>query len=190
MRLLRLVPAALAAGIALPASAAVDHYTVDPNHTYPSFKAPHKGISFWRGKFNKTSGTVTLDRAAKTGTVDIAIDPSSIDFGHDKMNEHAMSDEFFDVAKYPTITYSGKIAFAGDAPQKVDGNLTLHGVTRPVTLQFGSFKCIQHPVLKREVCGADVSAAFNRADFGMTKSAEGDGGLVEIQIQVEALKDS
>ncbi|HKY92395.1 MAG TPA: YceI family protein [Nevskiaceae bacterium] len=189
MRLLRLAPAALAAAIAVPATAAVEHYTIDPGHTYPSFKAPHKGISFWRGKFNTSSGKVTLDRAAKTGTVDIAIDASSLDFGHEKMNEHARSEDFFDVAKYPTITYAGTIVFEGDAPAAVDGKLTLHGVTRPVQLKIESFKCILHPMLKREVCGADASGTFNRADFGMTKAAEGEGGHVELGIQVEAVKD-
>jgi polyisoprenoid-binding protein YceI len=189
MRLLRLVPAAVAVGIALPAAAAIENYTIEPNHTYPSFKAPHLGISFWRGKFTKTSGKVTLDRAAKTGTVDVTIDPSTIDFGLGRMNDAAKSAEFFDVAKYPTITYSGKIVFDGDTPDTVQGNLTLHGVTKPVTLEFESFKCITHPMLKREVCGADVSGEFNRADFGMTKSADGEAGHVELEIQVEALKD-
>jgi polyisoprenoid-binding protein YceI len=191
MRCIRLAPALLAAGlVAGPAIAAPEHYTIDPAHTYPSFKAPHKALSFWRGKFNKSSGTVALDREGKTGTVDITIDAASIDFGHDKMNEHAMSDEFFNTAKYPTITYKGKLKFSGDTPNEVDGEMTLLGVTRPMKLEITHFKCMPHPMLKREVCGADAEGEFNRADFGMTKAADGDFGKTRIEIQVEAIKDN
>ena len=189
MRLTCLASALLAAGFAGSALAAPVNYTIEPGHTYPSFKAAHMGISFWRGKFNKSSGKVVLDREAKTGTVDIAIDAASVDFGHDKMNEHAMNEDFFNVTKYPTITYKGKIKFDGSEPGAVEGELTLLGVTKPVKLEIESFKCIQHPFFKKEVCGADAEGEFNRADFGMTKAADGELGKVKIQIQVEALKD-
>lgn len=189
MRRTAFVSALLAAGLSASALAAPVKYIIEPGHTYPSFKAPHMGISFWRGKFNKSSGAVTLDREAKSGTVDIVIDAASVDFGHDKMNEHAMNEDFFNVPQYPTITYKGKIKFEGDEPDQVDGELTLLGVTKPVKLDIKSFKCIQHPMLKREVCGADAKGEFNRADFGMKKAADGALGKVEVQIQVEALKD-
>jgi len=171
------------------AAAAPVAYTIESGHTYPSFEAPHMGISWWRGKFNKTSGSVSLDNAAKTGTVDISIDAASIDFGHDKMNEHAKGDDFFNVAKYPTITYKGTIKYEDGKPGAVDGQLTLLGVTKPVKLDIESFKCIPHPMLKKEVCGADAEGDFNRADFGMTKYADGDAGKVKLRIQVEALKN-
>ena len=164
-------------------------YTIDPNHTYPSFEAPHMGISWFRGKFNHTEGKVTLDKDAKTGTVDILVDANSIDFGHDKMNEAAKSDEFFHAAKFPQIVYKGPIVFAGDMPAQVDGQLTLLGVSKPVKLKINSFKCVTHPMLKKEVCGADAEADFNRADFGMTRGADGAAGAVKLRIQVEARKD-
>jgi len=179
--------------VAFSASAALDHYTIDPTHTYPSFQAPHiGGISFWRGKFDKSSGTVSLDREAKTGSIEIVIDTTSIDFGLDKLNEHARSPDFFDVAKYPTATYkSTKIIFEGDKPVAVEGDLTLHGVTKAVPLKLNSFACITHPFLKKEVCGADASAELDRGDFGISY---GIGkaiptGKVTLQIQVEAIKD-
>jgi polyisoprenoid-binding protein YceI len=180
--------------LAVNAGAAVDHYTIDPNHTYPSFKAAHMAaISYWRGKFDRSSGTVTLDRAAKTGSMEITIDTTSIDFGLDKMNTHAKSDEFFDVEKYPTAVYKGtRMDFDGDTPVAVHGTLTLHGVTRPVDLKIASFKCIPHPVFKREVCGADASAEIDRTEFGMGRGVP-DGvptGKVGIEIQVEAIKDA
>jgi polyisoprenoid-binding protein YceI len=159
----------LAALLAISATSAfADTYNIEPNHTYPSFEADHMGISVWRGKFTKTSGTVNLDRAAKNGTVDITIDANSIDFGHAKLNEHAKTKDMFNVAQFPTITYKGKsVKFDGDKPVAVEGDLTMLGVTKPVTLIIDKFKCIQHPMLKREVCGADATAEFKRTDFGL-----------------------
>lgn len=171
-------------------SAFAQTYTIDPSHTYPSFEADHMGISVWRGKFDKTSGNVVLDRAAKTGSLDIVIDATSIDFGHAKMNEHAKSKDLFNVERFPTATYKSKsIKFDGDKPVSVDGELTLLGVTKPVTLTINKFKCIQHPMLKREVCGADVSADFKRSDFGLTYGMNyGFSPDVKLAIQVEAVK--
>jgi polyisoprenoid-binding protein YceI len=181
---------ALAAAAGATAAFAADTYSIDPNHTYPSFEADHfGGLSVWRGKFDKTSGTVTLDRAAKTGSLDITINADSLDFGHEKMNGHAKSADMFDVAKFPTVTYkASKIKFNGDKPAEVDGELTLHGVTKPVKLTINQFKCIQHPMLKREVCGADASGTFNRADFGVGYGTQmGFNPEVKLAIQVEAI---
>jgi polyisoprenoid-binding protein YceI len=182
--------ALLAVAFASSAAFAADTYKIDSNHTYPSFEADHfGGLSTWRGKFDKTEGTIVVDRANKSGNVDITIDATSLDFGHAKMNDHAKSPDMFDVAKYPNATYKGKIVFKGDAPSTVDGELTLHGVTKPVTLHINSFKCIQHPMLKREVCGADASATFNRADFGVDYGVKmGFKPEVKLAIQVEAVK--
>lgn len=180
--------------LAFDANAAVEHYTIDPNHTYPSFQAPHiAGISFWRGKFDRSSGTVTLDRAARTGSVDITVDTTSIDFGLEKLNVHVKSADMFDVEKYPTATYhSDSIDFQGDTPVGVRGNLTLHGVTKPVYLKIDSFKCIMHPMLKRELCGADATAELDRTEFGIGYGVPQmiPTGKVTLAIQVEALKDA
>jgi polyisoprenoid-binding protein YceI len=180
------------AAIATSASVfAADTYTIEPNHTYPSFEADHfGGLSTWRGKFTKSSGSITLDRAAKSGSVDITIDPGSIDFGNAKLNEHVMSEEMFDVAKYPKATYkASSIQFKGDKPAVVNGELTLHGVTRPVKLVIDSFKCMPHPMFKREVCGANAVATFSRSDFGIDYGTRmGFSPEVKLAIQVEALK--
>ena len=192
MKLNRIAAAALLAALSAPAFADVEHYTVDPDLTYASFEAPHiQAISIWRGKFDHTqSGTVTLDRKAHTGTVDIVIDTTSIDFGMEKMNKHAKSADFFDVEKYPTAEYKADtIKFDGDTPVEVDGQLTLHGVTKPVALKINSFKCIIHPMLKVQVCGADASAQFDRSDFGIAYAVPMTGGQVKLQIQVEAKLD-
>ena len=170
------------------ATAATEQFNIDPDHTYPSLEMSHMGVSIWRGKFNKTTGKVSLDRAAKNGSAEIVIDASSIDFGHDKMKEFALTEDWLNVKKFPTLTYKGKLQFTGDTATAMDGELTLLGVTRPVRLKLNSFKCIVHPYFKKEVCGADAEADLNRADFGMSKYSEGEAGKIHLRIQVEAIK--
>lgn len=180
--------AVLFATLSLPATAA-DSYTIDAAHTFPSLEFSHMGISVWRGKFNKTTGKVALDRAAKTGSVDITTDIASIDFGHDEMNKHALKPDWLNAEKFPTMTYKGPIKFEGDKPVSVAGELTLRGVTQPVVLRINSFKCMPHPMLKREVCGADAEGELNRADFGMSQYTDNGMGKIKLRVQVEALKD-
>jgi len=165
-------------------------YAIDPTHTYPSLEFSHMGISVWRGKFDKTSGSIIIDREAKTGSVDVAIDPASINFGLQAMDDKARSDDFFNVEKFPTATYKGKLQFNGDKPSAVDGEITIMGVKKPVRLTINSFNCIAHPVLKKEICGADAEADLNWSEFGMkmSKYGEGDAGKVHLRIQVEGIK--
>jgi polyisoprenoid-binding protein YceI len=173
------------------ASAASSTYTVDPDHTHPSFEVDHfGGISTWRGTFKSTSGTIALDTAAKTGTVDVVIQTATVDFAHDKLNAHVSSPEMLDVAKFPTAEYKGKfVEFANGVPKTVEGDLTLHGVTKPVKLTINSFKCFENPILKKYVCGADATGTFNRADFGVSYGQQyGFKQDVLLRIQVEGIK--
>ncbi|HEU4850703.1 MAG TPA: YceI family protein [Telluria sp.] len=184
----KILAAALSAVLSTGAVAA-DVYMIDPGHTYPSIEVDHKGISVLRGKFNKTEGTITLDRAARTGTMDITIDAASVDFGHDRLNAHIKTADMLDVEKFPTAVYKGKsMTFNGDVPATVDGELTLHGVTRPLKLTINKFKCIMNTQMKREVCGADASAEFNRTDFGISFGVPTHAPTVRLQIEVEAIK--
>jgi len=185
-----MLPAALLAVVAGSALAQPVTYQVDPAHTYPSFEADHfGGVSVWRGKFDRTSGSITVDKEAGTGTVDITVDTSSIDFGMPKLNEHVKSAEMFDVAKYPTATYKGKLTdFKNGVPTKVEGEFTLHGVTRPLTLTVKSFKCKTYPDNK-EHCGADVHGMLNRADYGISYGEKyGFKMDVPLAIQVEGVR--
>jgi polyisoprenoid-binding protein YceI len=191
MRIATILSGACLAVTTLDASAAPGKYTVDPAHTYPSFTADHMGgLSSWRGKFRATAGSVTLDREGQGGTVDIVVDVNSIDFGHDKLNEHAKSAEMFDVAKFPNATYQGKLAkFVKGSPTEVVGTLTLHGVAKPLTLKIDSFLCKPHPMAKKEICGANAHGTFNRADFGVSYGkAFGFKMDVRLDIQIEALR--
>lgn len=173
-------------GTALAAPAT---YKIDPNHTAPAFEADHMGgLSILRGKFSKSSGTVVLDKEAGSGTVDLIIDTTSIDFGHEKLEQHVRSPEMFDVEKFPTATYKGKLVkFKNGAPTEVEGELTLHGVTKPVTLKINQFLCKKHPMNGKEVCGADASATIDRSAFGIDYGkAYGFRQDVKLLISVEA----
>lgn len=190
------LPAALAVltGTALlagTAMAAPVTYKIDPAHTYPSFEADHMGgLSVWRGKFDSSSGTVVYDKEAGTGSVDVTVDTSSIDFGHAKLNEHAKTHDMFDVEKYPTATYKGTLAgFKDGAPTEVKGELTLHGVTKPVTLKIDKFLCKTNPMSKKEVCGADATTMINRGDFGIDYGKQlGFKMETKLSIQIEAVR--
>jgi polyisoprenoid-binding protein YceI len=173
------------------ALAAPVKYTIDPSHTFPSFEADHLGgLSIWRGKFNSSSGSIVLDREAKTGSIEVKIDMASVDFGFDKMNGHAKSPDILDVEKFPTATYTGKLVnFKDGAPTEAEGTLTMHGVTKPVKLSIDKFLCKQHPMNKKDVCGADASGKLNREDFGISYGKQlGFNMDVNLKIQVEGVK--
>jgi polyisoprenoid-binding protein YceI len=148
------------------------------------------GLSVWRGKFTKSSGKIVLDRQAKAGgSVEISIDASTVDFGHAKMNEKARGDEIFNVAKFPTITYkSTALKYEGDKLVAVEGEMTMLGITKPLSLTLTHFKCLIHPLHKREVCGADAHGRFDRSDFGMNIGLPRFSPEIKLAIQVEGMK--
>jgi polyisoprenoid-binding protein YceI len=176
----------MAALVSAGAFAAPVTYVLDPSHTFPSFEADHfGGLSVWRGKFNSNSGKVVYDKEAKAGSIEVTVNMSSVNFGVPKLDEHARSAEIFDVAKYPSATYSGKFTkFSGASPTEAQGTLTLHGVTKPVTLTINSFLCKPNPMTKKEVCGADASGTFNRSDFGVN-FGENYGFKMDVKLQIQ-----
>lgn len=184
------VIAAIAAStLTLPAFAA-DAYTVDPNHTFASYEVMHLGFSTQRGRFGKSSGRILLDRAARTGSVDIAMDPATVSIGNPKLEDHLRSEDFFDVARHPAITFkSTNLKFNSDTLVAVEGDLTLRGVTRPVTLNVSAFRCAPHPLVKKDACGADASVTVKRSDFGIKYAIPAVSDDVRILISVEAIKD-
>jgi len=183
------IAAALAMSAIGTATAASRTYEIDPSHTYPSFEADHMGMSLWRGKFNKTSGALVLDSEAGKGSVDVQIDLDSIDYGQDGLNAWARGKEFFDTAQFPKATYRGELkGFKDGKPTEVVGALTMHGVTRPVTLKINSFNCRAHPMFKRDWCGADAIGTFNREEFGLTAGKDwGFDMNITLRIQAEAV---
>jgi polyisoprenoid-binding protein YceI len=171
-------------------------YRIDPNHTHPLVEIDHFGLSTWRGLFRSSSGTLTLDRERGGGRVEVTVDVASIDFGHDKLNQIAQAQKIgdwngLDVEHFPTASYRGNLTgFVHGEPTRVEGELTLHGVTRPLTLRIDSFKCLaEHPLTRRAVCGADATGQFNRADFGVNSGVQfGFRQEVTLRIQVEAIR--
>ena len=185
----KLSAALILAAVAAPALAAPETYAVDGTHTFPRFSYSHFGYSTQLSRFNKTTGTVVLDKAARTGAVDIVIDTKSVDTGYATFDEHIQGEDFLDTARYPTATFkSTKVVFDGDKPAKVEGNLTLKGVTRPVTLTVSDFKAAPHPMLKKDAIGANGWTTVKRSEFNAGKYAPNVGDDVRIDIAIEAIR--
>ena len=164
-------------------------YVLDSSHSFAHFGYTHLGLSTQVHKFDKTTGTVVLDKAAKTGSVDVTIDMKSVSTGSTVFNSHIQGEDFLSTEKFPTATFkSTKVNFAGDKLATVDGMLTIKGVTKPVTLTVTGFVNTQHPLNKKEVVGADASVTIKRSDFGAGKYAPAVSDELLITVSVEALK--
>ena len=184
----RLVLAAALAAISVAAQAAPVTYTIDNSHTYPHFTYNHLGFSNQTHKFDKTSGTVVLDRVAKSGSVDVTIDAASVNTGYALFNEHLQGADFFDTTVYPTLTFkSSTMSFKGDQPVSVAGDLTIKGVTKPVTLKITHFKCQPHPMLKVDACGANATTQVKRSEFNMGKNVPYVSDEVTLTLAIEAV---
>jgi len=185
----KLITLAIAATLSTAAFAAPETYTIEGTHTFPRFEYSHFGYSTQLSRFDKTTGAITLDKAAKTGAVDVTIDATSVNTGYPLFNQHIQGEDFFDTAKYPTITYkSTRVNFDGDKPATIEGNLTVKGITKPVTLTVTSFHCMPHPMLKKDACGANATATIKRSEFNAGKYAPYVGDDVKLTIAVEAYK--
>jgi polyisoprenoid-binding protein YceI len=183
------VSVAVSAVFSSAAFAAADTYGFDPNHTFARFSYSHMGLSTQESKFDKVMGTATWDKAAKTGSVDVTIDMKSVDTGSTLFNGHIQGADFLDTADFPTATFkSTKVVFDGDVPTSIEGNLTIKGVTKPVTLTVTHFKNMEHPMMKKDAIGADAVTHIKRSEFNAGKYAPLVGDDVTITISLEALK--
>ena len=188
---------ALVAALPICAAAAPENYTLDPYHTYPTFMVEHWGLSMMHGQFDRTTGKFSFDRAAKTGSVELSIATASLTTGDNvkgerprARDEHLRSGDFFNVAEFPTMTFkSSKTVFGGELPTAVEGNLTLLGVTKPVTLTFERFKCGTNPFSKKDRCGGNAVGKIKRSDFGMKYAIPAVGDEITLNIEFEGDKD-
>jgi polyisoprenoid-binding protein YceI len=182
------IAASLAAASAAHAQSAT--YAIEPTHTFVTFEVLHFGTSTNRGRFDKKEGTVTFDRAGKSGKVEISIDAGSVNTGTGPFDKHLQGKDFFNAAEFPKVTFVGdKFNFNGDKVSEVMGTLTLLGKSGPVTLKATNFNCYNSPMLKREVCGGDFETTIDRTQWGMTYATQpGQPGNVKLVIQVEAVK--
>ncbi len=187
-----------ALGFALPlvAAAAPEAYELDPTHTYPHFSVDHLGVSTMWGRFDKSSGRFVIDRAAKTGSVEIVVETASINTGdYEKGNrprsrdEHLRNADFFNVAEFPRMTFkSTAVKFSGDAPSEIQGELTLLGATKPLTLKVERWVCKDHPFSKKPMCGGNASGAIKRSDFGMKYGIPAVGDELKLYIEFEGYR--
>ena len=182
--------AATSATLSLSALAAPETYVMDANHTFAKFEYSHFGYSLQQSRFDKTSGKFTIDRAAKTASVDVSIDAKSVNTGSELFNGHLKGDGFFEADKFPAITYkSTGVKFDGDKPATIEGNLTIKGITKPVTLAITNFACMPHPMSKKDACGANATAKLKRSDFNLGKYVPNVGDEVTLSISVEGSKE-
>ncbi|MFM7226752.1 MAG: YceI family protein [Betaproteobacteria bacterium] len=184
-----IVSLALSSAVISPVLAAPATYGVEPNHTFPRFSYSHLGFSTQQSRFDKTTGTVVFDKEGKTGSVDITIDTRSVNTGSALFNQHIQAEDFLDTAKYPAVTFkSSKVVFEGDKPVSIEGDLTMKGVTKRVTLTVTRFLAAPHPIQKKDTIGADAYTIVKRTDFNMGKYAPAVSDEVRIDIAIEALK--
>jgi polyisoprenoid-binding protein YceI len=177
----------LTSSLATATYAAPASYTVDSSHTFPSFSINHLGFSVQHGRFDNTTGHVTLDTDAKKGSIDVAIDVGSLNTGWKERDDHLKSKDFFNAEKFPTMTFkSSELTFEGDKLTRAKGELTLLGVTKPVELAVTHFHCGQNPISKKDGCGANAAATIKRSDFGMAAYVPAVGDEVTLSIQIEA----
>ena len=180
----------LASLLVVPVMANAASYKIDSAHTYPNFTVSHLGFSTMYGQFAKTTGTLEMD-LGKSGSVDIKIDAASIYTGFEKRDKHLRSPDFFNVAEFPEITFkSTNVKFSGKSKAKLMGNLTIMGVTKPISLDVSSIKCGKHPFNPKitEVCGFDAHGSVKRSDFGMKYGLPAIGDEITINLEVEATR--
>ncbi|MFM2107776.1 MAG: hypothetical protein RLZZ513_844 [Pseudomonadota bacterium] len=179
----------LSTAVGTPAFAAPATYGVEPNHTFPRFSYTHLGFTTQLSRFDKTTGTVVYDKEGRAGSVDITIDTRSVSTGSALFNQHIQGEDFLDTAQHPSVTFkSTKVNFDGDKPVSIEGDLTMKGITKRVTLTVTRFVAAPHPIQKKDTIGADAYTIVKRTDFNMGKYAPAVSDEVRIDIAIEALK--
>ena len=179
---------ALAALAALNAAAQTETYRIDPNHTFEMYEINHFGFSIQRGRFYRTEGTIQLDLPAHRGSVEVTVDTRSVSTGVPKLDQNLQSEDFFNSAQFPQMTFkSSQLAFDGDNLVSATGDLTIRGVTRPVTFKANFFHCGVHALTRKNACGADLEAHIKRSDFGIKYGLPGIGDDVTLRVNTEAI---
>lgn len=180
---------ALALALAASDARAADNFAVDPIHSFISFKVKHLNVSSAHGRFNSFQGEIVIDSANPTGSrLSISINPDSIDTANVGRDRHLKGPDFFDAKRYATITYQSKsMKKVGDNEWEIEGDLTLHGVTKPLTTKVTSTGPVDNPRGGR-IVGLETSFSFKRSDFGMTNMVGMIGDEVKIDANLEAIK--
>ena len=188
---------ALALALPLAATAAPENYTLDPLHTYPHFAVEHFGVSMLWGRFDRSSGKFMIDREAKKGSLELAVETATVSTGDNNrgsrprtLDEHLRTADFFNVAEFPRMTFkAADVKFVGDNPAEIAGELTLLGVTKPLTLKIERWVCKDNPFTKKPMCGGNASGVLKRTDFGMKYVVPAVSDEVRIYVSFEGYKD-
>ena len=189
MTSLKQLSAALAlTTLATLAAAAPQTYAIDSSHTFPRFSYSHFGYSTQLSSFSNTQGKVVFDAEARTGSVEVDIDMKSVNTGFADFNGHLQGEDFLDTARFPKATFkSTRVVFEGDKPKAIEGQLTIKGVTKPVTLTVTSFQAMPHPMVKKPAIGANAFTQIKRSEFNAGKYVPYVGDDVRIDIASEAV---
>jgi polyisoprenoid-binding protein YceI len=175
--------------LVLPLAAAAETYSLDSMHSMPAFTLRHLNLSSFRGRFEKSTGTIEFDPVRRSGSADIVIDIDSVSTGVPMLDQFLTSAKFFDVARFPTATFkSSSFKFSGERLVAVSGDLSLHGITKPVVLEVVYLSCREHPLLSVPSCGADAVVTLKRSEYGLDAFLGNDSDEVKVEIAVEALK--
>ena len=187
MRLLLIIIGSL---LSTTVVAETEYYTIDSKHTFPHFAIDHMGFSTLYGRFNLTTGKIIIDRENNNGSIDIKIAAVSINTGHNKRDQHLRSPDFLNVMEFPNIFYQSRnINFIGDDGAKIEGDLTILGVTQSVPLKVKRIRCGKNPVNKKETCGFEATAEIKRSDFGNNFVRPNIGDNMKLWFEVEAVRD-
>ena len=186
----KLLVLVVAGGFSCGSAIAADRYSIDPTFTVPTFEIVHLGFTTQQGRFNHATGTVVIDRAAHKGSVELVIDTKSLDMSSAAWTRHLAEPDLLNSEKYPTMTFqSSTLTFNGDKVVGADGMFTMRGITKPLRVTVNGFRCMPHPMTKKELCGGDVTAVIKRSEFGMTKYIPEVSDEINIRVPVEAHKD-
>jgi len=186
---LSFVAAALAAVLCSgPAFAAPVSYQADPDHTYANFSYQHLGLTVQSARFNEASGTVVFDKEARQASVDVAVTMSSVDTGTASFDKRIQEPDFLGAAEFPKATFKSKaVRFEGDKPVEVQGDLTIKGVTKPVTMKVTTFALKDHPMLKKPMLGAEGIIDIKRTEFNAGKFVPLVADEVRLHLVIEAM---
>lgn len=181
--------AALVFGASSVAFAQTANYEVEPTHTFVTVEVKHFETSTLRIRFEDVQGTIAADPKKNEGSADIKILANSISSGTKDFDDHLKSPDFFNVDKYPDITFAGKkFNYKDDKLSSVEGDLTLLGKTLPVTLDNTNYNCYFQPVLKKNICGGDFETKIERSKWGMNWGIDmGVPDEVRVLVQIEAI---
>lgn len=173
---------------AAAAQAAPETYVIDASNTASLFSYRALGLSNQTHRFERISGKMVFDQVSKTGSTEVTIDATSVNTGRAALNEQIQAADFFDTANHPVISFKSNLVKLDGDQSSLSGNLTIKGVTLPVTLAVTNFQCMPDPTYKVEACGANATVTIRRSDFNMGKYTFFVSDEITLNLAIKAFK--